>query len=639
MDTLFVALEHLGSTDGNQQHYKAAARGLHRASKYGLAAARATQRHLPLDRFFGGLVSAYPDPDRRPSIPPSLLLVAYPSVTSLSVDIQQLAAVSSDSEQLLAAVAGKLKFLRVTQRSGSYRLDMFHPPGVPFPDPSDAQQQALGRLLRASERVEQVEILCRISKPWLVLDPDSSSLSTATAPSLPLSSWKSYQVPHTLLTSWATQQQLQQPGRALSDVGLAYAGDIQDFTGLAAVRGLRALRLGTSKVSSPTGLTSLTSVTSLQLRGTAAVTQAALGLTGLRRLDLGDPKEVLWMPEPPMQMPSSVASLKQLTTLKMAGVEVPAALGTWLPSLVELAVECGTLQAALPSLTRLTSLSVRTTLRVQSIALALPSSLTRLKALYMEPGDSDSITEIRHLVGLEVLTACLAAGGDATAAAAAGATLADLQPLTGLRRLQLHVKDKAFAPQLTVLGGLQGLTHFSIVCDAAGPTPEGLAWPLSVPLLALQELRIWGYTGACGLAAMSHWVVQHTALTQLQVGAVYISSYGDESMMEFGGFMHAQDMSQPLAILPSGLVQLSALRVLQLRMGPRFCELPSWLSVLRRLEVLDLWGTGVVSEQPVLAQMPSLRSVIPPAAASRVILFGAATPLHFGNTDFKWLWV
>jgi hypothetical protein len=46
---------------------------------------------------------------------------------------------------------------------------------------------------------------------------------------------------------------------------------------------------------------------------------------------------------------------------------------------------------------------------------------------------------------------------------------------------------------------------------------------------------------------------------------------------------------------------------------------------------LALWGTGVVTEQPVLALMPSLRCVRVPLSASAAEVFGQATHLLFGD--------
>jgi hypothetical protein len=65
----------------------------------------------------------------------------------------------------------------------------------------------------------------------------------------------------------------------------------------------------------------------------------------------------------------------------------------------------------------------------------------------------------------------------------------------------------------------------------------------------------------------------------------------------------------------------------------RLQQLPYWLSVLRRLEALDLYHTGVVTEQQVLAQLPALHCVGVPWHASGVVVYGRATHLHFGDVD------
>jgi hypothetical protein len=644
---LHIALQNLSGPYGSEQLYNAAARGLHLASKDYQAAARATLRELRLDSYYRGLLAAYPDPSSRPAPVPWWLLAACPAASSWVVAIEQLAPLGPDAQQQLLAAASRVKRLKVVKavwqcvwpwnglndRLSAMSRDW----------PSDEQLRMLGRLLRACNQLAEVEMQFIMKKPWLVLDPNSSSLSTATAPVVPLCSWKSYGVSHELLTTWVEQQQQQQQGqrreqleqqqnhigRTLRAADIRRSGPgLLDFSNLWALHSLRELCLRPLGMDPDDlmAVTTLTQVTQLHLAGGLTLAEAACALTGLRQLSLSCVTEV----EPgQLPLPSSSSRLKQLTGLQLAGFSQEATLE--LPSQLvnlerlELLYCYGTIIPA--TYTRLTHLSYG-----GCRDFALPSAVTGIQEIIAAGRYAHGISSATRLTRL-----CMADRPTHGHNPAAGSTLAVLQGLTCLRHLGL---DHGCGPEeLTVLGGLKRLTHLSLkytkhMVYSASTVPVPLptaTWSLCEPLPALRELHITGYRQLCSLTAMSHWLVRLTALTSLHVE--WCALAGGTGQLCFPPqlqHLHLKCREGQLQQLPCALQQLSALTFLSVHEpGRLLCHLPSWLTLLRRLEALDLYGTGVVTEQPVLALMPSLRCVRVPPTVAAAVVFGQASHLLF----------
>jgi hypothetical protein len=84
--------------------------------------------------------------------------------------------------------------------------------------------------------------------------------------------------------------------------------------------------------------------------------------------------------------------------------------------------------------------------------------------------------------------------------------------------------------------------------------------------------------------------------------------------------LQALALPGPLGQVPACLARLQQLTQLQLGEEPGMLELPGWMSVLLRLEVLSIVGTGVTTPQPVLGQLPLLRAVELPVGADKELV-------------------
>jgi hypothetical protein len=268
-----------------------------------------------------------------------------------------------------------------------------------------------------------------------------------------------------------------------------------------------------------------------------------------------------------------------------------------------------------------------------------PSTLTGLKEIVAACVD---VPDLSNATGLTRL--CRADASAIGHAQAAGAPLAVLRSLSSLQHLVLE--HGCGHEELTVLGSLKRLTHLSLTytkdhvywwSTAPLPLPRAI-WPVSSPLPALKELRITGYRRLCSLTAMSHWLVQLTALTSLSAQQCTLA--GGSGQLCFPPQLQQLDLDyrwEDLQHLPCALQQLTALHTLSVRERSHvLCQLPSWLSMLRRLEALDLQGTEVMTEQDVLACMPALRYVRVPRQAEAAEVFGKATHLLFADVSRVW---
>jgi Leucine-rich repeat (LRR) protein len=546
------------------------------------------------------------------------LLAACPSVTSWRLDIKQLSSFEWTEGESVTAAAAKLKCLSVPNACG--------------------MTADLGRLLRACPQLEELAITDELGVPSMLLDPNSISYATATAPAIPLRSWSSINVPHELLRHWLTQQP-QQPGRTLTRLVMDKAGTAEDLGPVTRLTGLKDLTLG---FLSPLGLNTMTSVTRLDIIGRPELVLAACALTGLRELSL--PCGTLrWLP-------SSMSALKQLTCLSMCVghiKELPAALGEWLPRLQRLAArECEV--AAVPaSLSGLSHLDLSNNTATHLI---LPAALADLQELVIGGAKYTAIEGLHHLSGLSLLNVA-DYSFPASNTCALGTSLVPLRPLSRLRHLNLTGAMGVCLPgSFSVLGALKQLCSLEVGSTTA-ECWEALAGAGGLP--ALQQLRASIEGEAPGVAAMEACLLPCTALTRLYVKGVVVE--GDE-MMYLPATLQQLALSPPffkregplrlsllrplpspfsLKQLPRGLQRLSALEFLDVSGNDGLCQLPSWLSQLRCLEVLGLQRTGVETHQEVLAQMPGLRCVAV-GGWDAATVYGRASHLLFGDTARLW---
>jgi hypothetical protein len=528
------------------------------------------------------------------------LLEAFPGVISWTLHQEQLGCFTAATAEQLAAAASKLKRLKVEGCCPGDALAR------------DEQLEGLGRLLWACRQLEEVDIWFvrlesqGVAKPWLLMDPASTSLRTAVAPPLPLRSWESHGIPFECLTKWATQQQQQQLGRTLQRVVMRRAGSELELDSLAALRGLRHLDVKEFNQScrvhmfSASLCSSMSNITSLEIPCSQEAAELACGLTGLQRLELGVGTEL-------PRLPHGIAALKQLTALELdrCGVEaLPPDLGVHLPRLERLAAICSHMSTVPTTLTRLTHLDLRGRRgRRGGGQLTLPSSLVCLQELVMSSADCTSAAGLSHLTALQLLHLVGSGGVEDN--------LASLRTLSRLRHLDLS-GWKWHPAAYGVLAGLQQLTylHMGICYDV--PAAEW-ALPPQLPALQVLEVEITGPRHLLGdVAALGPWLVQLTALTQLRCKGCSMAEHGE--LLHLPPQLQSLDWTVPYSPigvwqLPRGLTRLSALHTLQFVTWGNAPVLPMWLSELRRLEVLKYMTQGEGVEQEVLAHMPALRHV------------------------------
>jgi Leucine-rich repeat (LRR) protein len=259
---------------------------------------------------------------------------------------------------------------------------------------------------------------------------------------------------------------------------------------------------------------------------------------------------------------------------------------------------------------------------------ALPAGLVRLKELDIR-GASLSLQHISSWTALEVLDAADSDGLK---------DVALLRPLTRLRHLSLE-NLRSLSPSsstsFTVLGAMQQLTHLNLRSVGKNPTPACCAALAGTnPLPALQQLDLSGQEVG-SYSALAPWVAKLTALTSLNLSGGKVAE-GDELL-----YLPTQLRELHLAAMedmgevPRGVLRLPALELLSLGYNQGLDQLPSWLSELRQLELLDLDNTHIWQEQQVLAQLPALRCITLPYGLwqTPAVLYANVPHLHWGHSD------
>jgi Leucine-rich repeat (LRR) protein len=441
-------------------------------------------------------------------------------------------------------------------------------------------------------------------------------------------------MPYGILARWVAQQPL---GRTLQSLTMTGGGWTFDLSQLTPLTGLRHLHLDACTLASSSSLSSFSSLQTLVLDGRMDDVGAVQALTGLQRLTLHTRAEA--DTHMAAGLFSALRPLRHLTHLHVTHdylSEVPAELGEWAPRLEDVAFKSCRLRTVPSSLTCLKRLE----LDICPVdTFSVPTTLTCLRTLLIS-------ASFRSIAGLDACTALEFLAVTGTEAFAT--SLPSLRPLTRLCHLDLHESNSADPAALTVVGALQQLTylnlrHSSWVLRPLATMWSGLAVAAALPGLQQLEISYWSRWGTYPvitgegwfpLATLGPWLSGCTALTKLVASGNDVSS-DDELLYLPAGLRELafQSMThRQLQQLPCGLSRLSALRVLDASCNPRLCQLPSSLARLQRLEALSLQGTGVVSEQAVLAQMPNLKRVGLPVQASAAVVFGAATHIVNGLT-------
>jgi Leucine-rich repeat (LRR) protein len=531
-----------------------------------------------------------------------------------------------------------------------------------------APPEALGQVLWACRQLEEVDVsrwtsqgeMDTVQEPWLLLDPNSTSISTAVGPPLPLRSLKVSHVPGQLVTGWLHQQQ-QQLGRTLHSLEVCTDDcedllDVGQLTGLVA---LRDLKLSGGDVTASQPLGTMSSLTQLELPWAGCTTEAVEAVCTLPNVQhLSVAYGYL------QQLPDAMCGLKHLTCLDISYTRIeqlPEDLGVWCPGLVQLEASYGCLAAVPASVGSLTRLKLANSHGEQ---LVLHTTLTNLRQLDLSEAEYEDVTlGISSLTALELLNVCAFIGGQPLG----DQGMAALRHLTRLTHLNLQDNSVQSPRSFTVIGALQQLTFLDLSyvrqydgdqCSSAGWVALGRAEPLP----NLQHLNLSTSWTQHDLSVLAPWLGRLTALTQLgiaghpggnssellhlspQLEELYLSNMGLQAVPP--GLQHLSKLrtlslagnsdlcqlpswfsrfhslewltlsSIGLQAVPPELQHLSALQQLSLSGNPSLCQLPDWCSQLSSLVELNLRQTGVVTEQPVLAQMLGLRTVfVPPQAA------------------------
>jgi hypothetical protein len=137
----------------------------------------------------------------------------------------------------------------------------------------------------------------------------------------------------------------------------------------------------------------------------------------------------------------------------------------------------------------------------------------------------------------------------------------------------------------------------------------------------------------CGMSDACPWLARLTALTRLDATDRVVAE-GDEMLYLPAGLQELVLRCAPgLQQLPSCISRLSALRLLDVNGNSGLCHLPDWLSKLSSLEALGILNISIADEQAVLASMPRLRCVQAPCRGGDTIVLSRAPYLHFSSSQ------
>lgn len=396
----------------------------------------------------------------------------------------------------------------------------------------------------------------------------------------------------------------------------------------------------------PAGLGAFTALTALGLRhfGLQQVPEALGALTALRSLDLSHNE---------LSDLEGVPGLQHLTVLDVRKNRLlrtlPADLGEQLPALQELRLDNPVMQQQVPSnlsaLSRLEAFQgTESSGELHEDAFEGLASLQHLQlGLCMTVESLGRALEPCDGLQVLVLQSCFVDG--------MYGAFQELAALPHLRHLDVGgVKDYSgiinrhpLTGEIMVQGRLvpprAHLTHLDLSGSSQWLPIKQL--PLLGVLPCLQQLLLVD-CDLRDLEQLGPWLVQQQALTHL-----------DLSSNPFRSEDHVQPLPAQLEVLalrgryarcsftyscrsislhrlPPNLAQLTRLSELHLGANQALWQLPGWLSCLRHLELLGLWGTGISTQQDVLAALPSLRRVwLSPEKSAAV--FAGAKHLHFAE--------
>lgn len=476
------------------------------------------------------------------------------------------------------------------------------------------------------------------------------------------------------------QQQLLAPtltSLRLNRCGQPTKDELACLTGLTR---LRQLELSGHGVELPCGLSAATSLTKLQLdlRKQRGVPELLSTMTQLRHLKLSGHADL----EP--QQAGCLAALSALTHLNVSATFMENLCRDGdLPSLEELGVNSDrvTVPGGCPRLVRLRASHMAK--EPKNLA-----ALTSLRELDLSHTPIHNPAALSRLTGLEVLV--LHGAGAQGPLGAHKLPPGLLGGLTRLRYLDLHQAEGFHAAAFASPQGLPQLTYLDLSGTMADPTvleqvkqrqqeqrqkewdrahgsgseedgeseegegsrssrsssrrsssnagPEDQAGAAVEgvlqlgPLPRLQVLNL-SHNQLTSLAPLGPWLAQCSGLTQLDLSGNPLAS--PEELGHLPEQLQDLDLSNSrkwLDHLPRCLTRLTGLTRLAVRDNTYLDQLPAWLSQLQLLQELDLWQSGVETEQEVLRQLPLLRRVRlceREVAAGKV--YGSCPHLHWGQ--------
>jgi Leucine-rich repeat (LRR) protein len=332
-----------------------------------------------------------------------------------------------------------------------------------------------------------------------------------------------------------------------------------------------------------------------------SVPPAVQHMTALRHLALGTAYGKL-----AEGLPGALSSLEQLQKLELRHSklsELPSDLGTWLPQLQALDVSYSCVQDLPRGLTRLTGLDASGT-RVTRVSAV--THLVTLKELVLE--GSVLMAPLQPLTQLSALEA-LCLGWSKRLPEEEAAQLHLPGPLPELRSLSVKGLLRVGQVRSMVLGA-QHLTRLALTIDLEPEEVVALGQLGALP--RLQQLALSRIVGATQWGAVAPWLQQLPSLSSLKLskgqpeGALLLQLPAQLEELQLHPYID-KDGSTVGVDQPTALTQLSQLRKLSIACDG-YRMVPSWLSSLRCLEVLEVTGK-VRHGWEVVAQLPALRRV------------------------------